>query len=170
MGKIRCSAWGNMQIFVRGIDGGLSTLQISECESVAALRQRVAFVNGIDASELRLSANGMELVDDAVLASCLSDNSTLESMMRLLGGGGKKRKKKNYSTPKKIRHKHKKVKLATLKYYKVDNQGKIVRLRRECTHPMCGPGIFMANHFDRQYCGKCFTTFKFDSAKKEESK
>ena len=34
-------------------------------------------------------------------------------------GGGKKRKKKNYTTPKKIKHKHKKVKLAVLKYYKV---------------------------------------------------
>jgi small subunit ribosomal protein S27Ae len=33
-------------------------------------------------------------------------------------GGGKKRKKKNYTTPKKIKHKHRKVKLAVLKYYK----------------------------------------------------
>ena len=34
-------------------------------------------------------------------------------------GGAKKRKKKNYTTPKKIKHKHRKVKLAVLKYYKV---------------------------------------------------
>ena len=34
-------------------------------------------------------------------------------------GGGKKRKKKNYTTPKKIKHKRKKVKLSVLKYYKV---------------------------------------------------
>lgn len=34
-------------------------------------------------------------------------------------GGGKKRKKKVYTKPKKIRHKHKKNKLATLKYYQV---------------------------------------------------
>ena len=37
---------------------------------------------------------------------------------RLLGGG-KKRKKKVYTTPKKIKHKRKKVKLAVLKYYEV---------------------------------------------------
>jgi ubiquitin-small subunit ribosomal protein S27Ae len=49
-----------------------------------------------------------------------------------LRGGGKKRKKKVYSTPKKIKHKRKKVKLAVLKYYKVDGDGKIERLRREC--------------------------------------
>jgi len=36
-----------------------------------------------------------------------------------LRGGGKKRKKKVYTKPKKIRHKHKSVKLATLKFYKV---------------------------------------------------
>jgi ubiquitin len=49
-----------------------------------------------------------------------------------LRGGGKKRKKKVYSTPKKIKHKRKKTKLAVLKYYRVDGDGKIERLRREC--------------------------------------
>jgi small subunit ribosomal protein S27Ae len=49
-----------------------------------------------------------------------------------LRGGAKKRKKKVYSTPKKIKHKRKKVKLAVLKFYKVDGEGKIERLRREC--------------------------------------
>jgi ubiquitin len=44
----------------------------------------------------------------------------------------KKRKKKVYTTPKKIKHKRKKTKLAVLKYYKVDGDGKIERLRREC--------------------------------------
>ena len=49
--------------------------------------------------------------------------------MLRLRGGGKKRKKKQYTKPKKIKHKHKKVKLAVLKYYKVDGNGKITRLR-----------------------------------------
>ena len=40
-------------------------------------------------------------------------------MVLILRGGGKKRKKKNYTTPKKIKHKRKKVKLSVLKYYKV---------------------------------------------------
>ena len=37
-----------------------------------------------------------------------------------------------YTTPKKIKHKRKKTKLAVLKFYKVDGDGKIERLRREC--------------------------------------
>ena len=67
----------------------------------------------------------------------------------MYSGGGKKRKKKNYTTPKKIKHKHRKVKLAVLKYYKVDDNGKINRLRRECPAEECGAGVFMAAHFDR---------------------
>lgn len=82
-------------------------------------------------------------------------------MVLRLRGGGKKRKKKVYTTPKKIKHKHVKVKLAILKYYKVDDDGKINRLRRECPTESCGAGVFMAMHYDRQYCGKCGLTFKF---------
>ena len=80
-----------------------------------------------------------------------------------LRGGGKKHKKKTYTTPKKKDHVKKKVKLAVLKFYKVDSAGKVTALRRECTNPMCGPGTFMAQHKDRQYCGKCHTTYKFEA-------
>merc|ERR1711936_175145 len=93
-----------------------------------------------------------------------SDTIQKESTLHLvlgLRGGAKKRKKKNYTTPKKIKHKHRKVKLAVLKYYKVDDNGKINRLRRECPAEECGAGVFMAAHFDRQYCGKCGLTYVF---------
>jgi len=50
--------------------------------------------------------------------------------------------------------------LAVLKYYKVDDNGKITRLRKDC--PECGVGVFMATHFDRYYCGRCHTTFLVD--------
>lgn len=48
--------------------------------------------------------------------------------------------------------------MATLKFYSVDSDGKIQRLRRECPSETCGAGIFMAFHKDRQYCGRCHTT------------
>lgn len=48
----------------------------------------------------------------------VTDDSTLYSLLRLLGGG-KKRKKKTYTKPKKQKHKHKKIKCRILKYYKV---------------------------------------------------
>lgn len=65
-----------------------------------------------------------------------------------------------HSTPKKIKHKHKPVKLAILKYYKVDSDGKIKRLRRECPNETCGAGVFMAAHKDRQYCGQSEILFQ----------
>ena len=46
-----------------------------------------------------------------------------------------------------------------LKFYKVDDSGKVQRLRKVC--PQCGPGIFMATHFNRVYCGKCHLTCEY---------
>ena len=44
----------------------------------------------------------------------------------------------------------------------VDENGKITRLRRECPSESCGAGVFMAQHFDRQYCGRCSLTYVFN--------
>jgi small subunit ribosomal protein S27Ae len=40
--------------------------------------------------------------------------------------------------------------MAILKYYEVDEEGKIKRLRRECPNEKCGAATFMAEHFNRQ--------------------
>lgn len=96
--------------------------------------------------------------DDLTLADFgVEELSTIHLDLRLLGGG-KKRKKKVYTTPKKIKHKRKKVKLSVLKYYKVDDDDKITRLRSECSAVSCGGGVFMAKHKDRLYCGRCHST------------
>ncbi|PIO60955.1 Ribosomal protein S27a [Teladorsagia circumcincta] len=63
-----------------------------------------------------------------------------------------------YTTPRKIKLKRKKVKLAALKYYEVDNNGKIRSLRKECQSPTCGGGVFMAANENRYYCGRCHDT------------
>jgi ribosomal protein S27AE len=47
----------------------------------------------------------------------------------------------------------------------VDDSGKVQRLRKQC--PNCGPGIFMATHFDRVYCGKCGATFLYEDGPKQ---
>merc|ERR1711988_530186 len=98
------------------------------------------------------------LEDAQVLAEVVPEDATLHLTLSLLGGG-KKRKKKTYTKPKKIPHKHKKVKLAVLKFYKVDGADKVQRLRKECPHQNCGPGVFMATHFNRYHCGKCSLTY-----------
>merc|ERR1712173_387053 len=106
-----------------------------------------------------MGASGQELSDEEKTLEDfgIQAESTIEAVHRVLGGG-RKRKKKVYTTPKKIKHKRKKVKLATLKYYKVTDTGKIERLRKES--PL-NPGCFMAAHKDRYYCGKTGLTIMY---------
>ena len=87
----------------------------------------------------------------------IQKESTLHLVLRLRGGA-KKRKKKIYTTPKRVPHKHKSVKLRVLKYFKVDDAGKVTRTRKECPGEECGKGTFMASHFDRYSCGRCGLT------------
>merc|ERR1719507_794565 len=118
--------------------------------------------------DFHLSYGGKSICEDALVGSVFQEECTVDVNIDLLGAG-KKRKKKQYTKPKKIKHKHKKVKLAVLKYYKVDDSGKVHRLRKECPAEECGAGIFMAAHFDRQYCGKCGLTYMFNAMEDKKS-
>merc|ERR1739848_789004 len=144
----------NMQIFVKG--EATEALQVTPQTTVAQLQTMVA-------EQGRLMANGAILANtEATLADYgIQEEATIQIVHPVLGGG-RKRKKKVYTTPKKIKHKRVKVKLATLKLYKVDDVGKLERKRKECPQETCGAGIFLSNHKDRQYCGKCGLTIKFD--------
>ncbi|KAL2470758.1 Ubiquitin-40S ribosomal protein S27a-1 [Abeliophyllum distichum] len=93
----------------------------------------------------------------------IQKESTLHLVL-CIRGGAKKCKKKTYTKPKKIKHKHKKLKLAVLQFYKVDDSGKVYRLRKECPNAECGAGTFMANHFDRLYRGKYGLTYVYNKA------
>merc|ERR1711982_35997 len=113
----------------------------------------------------RLQFAGETLDEEKTLGDYLIEEEATIQIIHPVLGGGRKRKKKVYTTPKKIKHKRKKVKLATLKYYKIDGDGKIERLRRECPNETCGAGIFMAAMHNRQYCGRCHLTSVFDDPK-----
>lgn len=65
----------------------------------------------------------------------IPENATLYLTLGLQGGG-KKKKKKAYTTKKKNKHRHRKEKLSTLKYYSIDGSGKVTRVRKTC--PDCG--------------------------------
>jgi small subunit ribosomal protein S27Ae len=147
-----------MQIYVRDLEGLTHGVTCEEW-TVADLKAHVAELTGVPEEDQRLVYGGSCLDDESSVQDVLEEEATV-FLTSGLDGGAKKRKKKVYTKPKKIPHKHKKVKLAVLKYYKVDGNGKVVRLRKES--PVCGPGVFMATHFNRYHCGKSGVTYLFD--------
>ncbi|EME27515.1 40S ribosomal protein S27Ae [Galdieria sulphuraria] len=145
-----------VQLFVKSLHDKTLVFDFPATTPVSELRKQLAESERVPCTDLRVFSSVSDLADEEYIGSI--DSQFLFASLRLKGGAKKKRKK-SFTKPKKVKHKKKKVPLAVLKYYKVSDDGKVSRLRRSCPNPTCGPGVFMAAHRGRQYCGKCGLTY-----------
>ena len=131
-----------MQVFVKTLTGMTLTVESS---TVEGLKAKLQAETGIPSEEMRL-LNGTSQLEDS---DELTADMTVTMTMRL-AGGKKKKKKKNYTTPKRIPHKHENKKMRVLEYFQVDGSGKISKLKQESKEAGC----YLADHKDRRHCGK----------------
>ncbi|KAG5483377.1 hypothetical protein LSCM1_04925 [Leishmania martiniquensis] len=151
-----------MQIFIKNAAGRTVAVRVSAEDTVASLKAQANVTEG------NLFFAGMCLAEDETLAAYgVSQESTVDVVVPVEGGKGKKKKKRIFTKPKKPTHRHKLEKMRALKYFKVtendDGSYRVERTRQDCPHPQCGAGVYMAQHKDRQYCGKCHLTYKAES-------
>lgn len=155
-----------MQLFVNCL-GETRCVQLNASSTLEELVQQAQSEFGISHELALYSASG-KLVD----LSETSEGMTLFAGIDIVGGGKKRggKKRKAYSTPKKNKHKHKNVKLQALSYYAF-NKDQVEKVKKLCTQDTCKDrGIFMANHWNRYYCGNCHLALEKLNAPKEEPK
>ena len=140
-----------MHILVKTLTGKSLKLEVNPNNQVAELNNQIETLMGVPSAEQKLVFNQRCLLEGSLFENGLEEESNVYMIVHIEGGAKGKKKKKDVKKGKK-KHKKKKVKLAILRYYKVEGE-KVVRLRQQCRK--CPPGTFLADHADRLYCGRC---------------
>jgi small subunit ribosomal protein S27Ae len=150
-----------MHIFVKTLTGKSLTLNVEPTSEISELNTQIESLMGVPSEEQILINNGKSLSGN--LIDCgLQEESEVYLVVDI--DGGKKKKKKKVVAKKKKKHVKKKVKLAVLKYYKVDGD-KVVRLKQQTNY-----GTFLADHANRLYCGRTHITYVKAAEKKPDAK
>ena len=145
-----------MHIFVQTLAGKTCSLKVENTTNIENIHSEIETLMGVPSIEQKLIFNGKRLESGKSLNDYeISENSNIYLVIALEGGAKGKKKKKDMKKGKKS-HKKRKVKLAVLKFYKVEGD-KVVRLKQMCK--VCPVGTFLAEHSDRLHCGRCNTGY-----------
>ncbi|KAK9379423.1 ubiquitin-related domain-containing protein [Kockiozyma suomiensis] len=82
-----------MHVLVKTVDGKVLTLDASESDSIASVKQNLQENHHFPASMQRLVFSGSVLKDEASLSDCaVDDGATVNLVLRLRGGGPSKKR------------------------------------------------------------------------------
>ena len=152
-----------MHILVKTLTGKTCNISLDKTASINSLYTQVENVMGVPSEEQNLIFNGKSLENGKnIFDFQMGEEETVYLVISLDGGAKGKKKKKDVKKTKKS-HKKRKVKLAILKYYRVED-GKVIRLKQMCK--VCPAGTFIAEHADRLYCGRCHAGYAKIAEKK----
>merc|ERR1712004_181236 len=150
-----------MGIFVKTLTGKSLELDVEPSSQIFEINNQIESSMGVPSEEQILINNGKNL-SGSLIECGLEENSEVYMVVDV--EGGKKKKKKKQVAKKKKKHVRRKVKLAVLKYYKVDGD-KVVRLKQQTNY-----GTFLADHANRLYCGRTHITYVKAAQAKPEAK
>merc|ERR1711934_617573 len=137
-----------MHIFVKTLTGKSLELDVEPSSQIFEINNQIESLIGVPSEEQILINNGKNL--SGSLIDCgLEEESQIYMVVDIEG----EKKKKKQVAKKKKKHVRRKVKLAVLKYYKVDGD-KVVRLKQQTNY-----GTFLADHANRLYCGRTHITY-----------
>ena len=149
-----------MNITIRGLQNEISCRQFGTETQAADLFNLIALENQLEMGSFKVVCEGNEISDALTFAeNGLVDGSIVDLALEV-DGGKKKKKKKIYKTEKKKKHKHINTKLRILSYYTIKSDGTVEPTK------MVSPALktekkeirYMANHYNRHYCGKTRVT------------
>lgn len=130
--------------------GSMTTYRVHKTAKIADLLK-----------ELHLESNYFVILVDGKKASpesTIRENAEITILPRIAGGG---RGRRNVKTKDKRQKPPRNINKGPM--WVIEGE-EVTRTRKAC--PKCGPGVFMAEHYDRIHCGKCgYTKFKRSNRK-----
>jgi small subunit ribosomal protein S27Ae len=126
-----------MQLLLKSLSGHCIAIDVNtednveDLKSIIECREGIPFDQQIIYYKTNVLQKGHQLSDYSIV-----NNSTIDLTVGLLGSA-----KKSYTTRKNNKCEKKRIKMSVLRFYRNDENGKISRLRRECTSEECGAGL-----------------------------